>query len=161
MQEPAMPINEGGPHLLAILANPAATSGSRTQARVDLARKALGFATVSVVNMFPIATLRSTDIGSVGKDPELWHDARTMMQTAFTSADAVLLAYGTSEPTGEARLHHRHQVEWLQARLSSLMMPAYVFGDGTRHPSRWQRYTSRHHPHLAFKEALQLSLRKM
>lgn len=73
-------------------------------------------------------------------------------------ATHILLGYGTTEPTGPARLHHREQVAWLRRAIGERGLPIYQVGNGPRHPSRWQRWTFRTYPGVPFADALKLSL---
>jgi len=69
----------------------------------------------------------------------------------------VLLAYGTQEPSGEARAHHREQVRWLDGQIEERALSKWWVGGSARHPSRWQRYTFRELPGIEFREALERS----
>jgi hypothetical protein len=152
---PRSPESDNSRRLVAILSNPPSeTDGSRTRSRVEQASAALGLGTVDVVNLFSVATYRSDDISQTGATPEPWLAARPAIADAVEHADAVLLAYGISEPTGAAREFHRGQVQWLTNLLTKSGLPVYVVGDGPRHPTRWQRYTTRHCQGLPFGEAL-------
>ena len=70
----------------------------------------------------------------------------------------MLLAYGTAEPSGEARAHHREQVRWLDEQIEERSLPTWWVGGAPRHPSRWQRYTWRELPGIEFRDALERSL---
>lgn len=142
--------------LVAVLASPPTTPGDRTRARVELARQHLGADRVAIVNIFSRPTYRTTDISSEGEDESGWVAAREPISNAIADGAIGLLAYGTSMPTGVARFHHRAQVSWLHEALISASIPVFQVGDGPRHPSRWQRWTSRAYPNMAFTEALRL-----
>lgn len=144
--------------LVCVLANPPTTSGIRTLGRVQQAAEILGCERAEVVNLFQIATYRSGGIAEVGTDSDTWHAARDAVDVALDRATHVLLGYGTTEPTGPARLHHREQVSWLQQQIAARGLPTYQVGDGPRHPSRWQRWTFKNHVGVPFPEALRLSL---
>lgn len=73
---------------------------------------------------------------------------------ALEDASEVVLAYGVTEPTGPAKLHHRWQVQWLKEQIIQLGIPTWTVGGRPRHPSRWQRYTFDVHPEMAFRDAL-------
>lgn len=143
--------------LLFVLATPPETSGSRTTARVELAREVMNFPRAQAVNLFPIATRSVVDISRLGREREPWDSNRGALKSALDDASAVVLAYGVTEPSGPAKLHHRLQVEWLHEQIIRLEIPSWTVGGRPRHPSRWQRYTSKVHPSLAFRDALQLS----
>lgn len=147
--------------LIAILANPPLTGGDRTRARVDRVRSMLGHQSAEIVNLFPEATHRTGAITRLGTDEALWVSARPSIESALTMADSVLLGYGLDEPAGAARSYHRAQVNWLYGALRVRKLPTYVVGEGPRHPSRWQRYTSRRHPDVPFEQALSLSLKQI
>lgn len=138
---------------------PSTTSGGRTLARVEQARVLLGFDSALVANLFALPSYRSGGVSALGTEPIGWLQARIGMVEALSGADAVLLAFGTQTPTGPARTQFRGQVTWLDRELeSSPGLPIWWVGGAPRHPSRWQRYTSRTHPDLPFREALQICL---
>src|SRR5690606_28206014 len=155
-----MPRTDTAPRgeLLCVLANPPAGSGERTLARLEQARALLGFAAVQIGNLFALPSADVTAITALGAAPDGWLEARKQLAAAVASCDGVLLAYGLSEPTGPARGHHRDQVRWLTERLVEAGSPAFQLGDGPRHPSRWQRWTARHHADLPFTAGLGVSL---
>jgi hypothetical protein len=155
----AVPLTTTGGALVCVLANPPTTSGARTLGRVGRAAELLGYRDIEVVNLFPLATYRTGGINGLGTEAAHWHHARRPIEEALNRAAAVLIGYGTTEPAGLARGHHRDQVAWLRQRIVERKLPTYQVGDGPRHPSRWQRWTFRHHPEVPFSEALKLSLR--
>jgi hypothetical protein len=145
--------------LLAICSNPPlSTSGERTLARLEQARALLGFQNVRLVNLFALPTYRSDEVEALGRAPDGWHLARAGIAEALDRADAVLLAYGVSAPAGPAREHHRDQTAWLDSEVTRRQLPSYWVGGAPRHPSRWQRYTFRSHPDLAYADGLRLAL---
>lgn len=145
--------------LVAIASNPPlTTSGERTRGRLDQACAVLGFGEVRLVNLFAVPTYRTGGVADVGRTPEGWHGAREVIEEALGNAEAALLAYGVAAPSGPAREHHRRQVEWLEAELGRRQLPVYWVGGAPRHPSRWQRYTFRHHPDLSYADGLKLAL---
>ena len=144
--------------LVAVLASPPTTSGDRTRSRVELVRTTLGARRTCIANLFPIPTHRTTDITRVGIHAADWLSVRPKMAEILSKADAVLLAYGVSEPTGDVRALYRDQLAWLGGVLAGINAPLYQVGGAPRHPSRWQRWTSRTHPDLPFRAALDLSL---
>lgn len=152
-------MDQGGT-LLAILTNPPITDGERTRARVDVARDLLGYRQFSVSNLFPLPTHSTRQIADIGTHQEIWESARPDLLKQLESCDGVLLAYGLEEPGGQARRWHRDQVGWLLGELSTMSLPAYVMGNGARHPSRWQRWTYRNHPGVPFRDAVRLGLRE-
>jgi hypothetical protein len=144
--------------LVAVLANPPLTDGKRTVRRVALAAEILGFGGVEITNLFAFASHATGAIGELGVSEEGWSVARPALEASLSAANGILLGYGATSPTGLARVHFRHQVEWLQGRISSRGTRAWHVGDGPRHPSRWQRWTSRAHPDVPFPTALGRSL---
>ena len=94
----------------------------------------------------------------LGTEEDGWLEARASLEERLDTAQGVLLAYGATAPTGEARAHFRRQVEWLHIRIAARGLPTWHVGDGPRHPSRWQRWTCRAHPAVPFAEALRSSL---
>jgi len=147
--------------LLAVLAAPPTTSGTRTLSRISLAMNALGADDLIVANLFPTPVYRTTDISKVGAAASSWLDAREPLLNGLRLARVVLLAYGTSTPAGPARLHHRSQVSWLDEARAESGHETYLVGDGPRHPSRWHRWTRWEYPDVSFTEALALSLRRI
>lgn len=143
--------------LLAVLANPPLTDGNRTVRRVDLATALLGFAQHRIANLFALPSHATGAIAHLGQDETGWAEARDALTDHLAAADGVLLAYGCTAPAGEARHHFRRQVDWLLDHSVAATIPSWCVGDGPRHPSRWQRWTSRSHPDLAFPDALRES----
>lgn len=147
--------------LTAILATPPlSTSGARTLARVEMARDLVGASSVKICNLLNVATNDVLEVRTVGADVAAWQLSRQGIRTALANASDVLLAWGV-EPTGRARQHHRTQVAWVMHLIAAQEMDAWVVGAQPRHPSRWQRYTSRAHSGLSFSSALELSLGKV
>lgn len=144
--------------LLAILANPPLTQGTRTLRRVELAAALLGYERAHVVNLFALPSHATGEIAVLGAEEHGWLSARELLKPSLESAHGVLLAYGTTPPVGAARLHYRRQVEWLHGLIAECQLPTWYVGDGPRHPSRWQRWTYRAHPGVPFAEALRDSL---
>lgn len=146
--------------LVAILATPPlVTSGERSLARVRLAAEILGLRSVTVTNLLDVATRDVIDIAHAGRDPEPWLDSRDNLTTQLATAGAVLLAWGTTSPSGPARHHHRAQIAWIADIVRERSLACWTVGGTPRHPSRWQRYTSREHPNIPFSVALAASLR--
>lgn len=143
--------------LLAILANPPLTQGTRTLRRVELAADLLGFARVHVVNLFALPSHTTGEIAVLGVDEGGWLTARESLGACLDTAQGVLLAYGARAPVGIARLHFGSQVEWLHGLITEHELPSWHVGDGPRHPSRWQRWTHREHPGVPFADALRSS----
>lgn len=146
-------------HLVVVCANPSLGSGRATLARCELARSVLGSTSVRIANLFALPTHSVTEIAQVGAGEEGWLAARAGLQVALEGADLLLLAYGTTEPLGSARGHHRRQIAWLSQRTLLPSSHTLQVGDGPRHPSRWQRWTARAHPGLDFRTALAMSIR--
>lgn len=141
--------------LLVVGSNPPSqTSGQRTLARMQQAVDILGFERAVVANLFAFPTYRSGGIADIGRTPDGWLDARPTLVSGLDGCEAVLLAYGTQEPSGEARAHHREQVRWLDGQIEYRALPTWWVGGAPRHPSRWQRYTWREFSGLRFEEAL-------
>lgn len=147
--------------LVAVLANPPLTDGTRTLRRVQLAAQLLGFDGQRVTNLFALPSHATGDISRLGQTEDGWAQARTALTEQLAAADGILLAYGCTAPAGEARHHFRRQVDWLLDRTVAAEVPTWCVGDGPRHPSRWQRWTSRTHADLAFPDALQESFTRL
>jgi hypothetical protein len=121
---------------------------------VLVAAQILGFETVTIGNIFSLPTNRTGDISVIGGDPGGWMDAREELESQLRSADGVLLGYGCKEPSGIARQLHRNQVAWLDEQLDHFRQDVWWVGGQPRHPSRWQRHTSRLYPEMPFLDAL-------
>ncbi|TFC34129.1 DUF1643 domain-containing protein [Cryobacterium sp. TMT2-42-4] len=148
-------------HLAVILATPPlTTSGERTLARVRMASELMGVSRVSICNLLDVATNDVREVATVGNSAAPWLASRPAILEALGDADDVLLAWG-SEPTGPARNHQREQVAWVMNLIASQRTEAWAVGAQPRHPSRWQRYTSRAHAGMDFSSALQLSLGRL
>jgi hypothetical protein len=146
-------------HLLAILATPPlTTSGARTRGRLQLATEILGRDVLAIANLIDVPTKNVLDIAVVGREQAPWREARGDIASQIAAADAVLLAWGTAEPAGPARDHHRAQVAWVNDVISRRGIVPWTVGGMPRHPSRWQRYTARTQPGLPFLLALTVSL---
>lgn len=149
----------GSDLLLVIGSNPPSqTSGTRTLNRVELAREVLGFERVRLVNLFALPSYRSGGLTELGGRAEGWLEARPEIERGLAEADAVLLAYGATAPSGPARVHFREQVAWLNEQVEQHALPPWWVGGAPRHPSRWQRYTWRAYPDLAFRDGLRRGL---
>ncbi|CEH10549.1 Putative uncharacterized protein [Propionibacterium freudenreichii] len=145
--------------LLTIASNPPlGTSGQRTMGRVALAAKVLGYSEARLANLFALPTYRTGDLSTVGATADGWLQARPLLQEGLTSAGAVLLAYGKQAPSGSARQHFRDQVAWMDEQIALAGLPVWWVGGEARHPSRWQRYSAKHHPDVPFTDALKLVL---
>lgn len=144
--------------LLVVGSNPPTTSGSRTLARAEQARSILEFDKVLIANLFSVRTYRTGAISSLGSKLQGWADARAALLEGLDQSSGVLLGYGVGRPAGKAAWHHDDQVQWLEMHLRSRELPVWWVGGAPRHPSRWQRYTSRAHPEDAFVIALKKSL---
>lgn len=155
MQERVVARADSESVLLAVLASPPlTTSGVRTRHRLDLAARLLGHERVEIVNLFSCPTSNVLDIAKFGMCDRLWTAARVAILGGLDSADAVIYGWGTTEPVGPARYHHREQVRWLRSVVADRGQSGWTVGGTPRHPSRWQRLTSRRFPGLAFEEAL-------
>lgn len=144
--------------MLAILSNPPTTRGERTLSRVRLACEILGFTDLLVANLFSLPSRSTREIALLGRTAAPWTDARGPIEDQLRGADGVLLAYGLDSPPGAAGHWRREQLIWLNSALSAHGLPAFWVGGGPRHPSRWQRCTSRRHPAICFRDALVLEL---
>lgn len=140
--------------LLCVLANPPVTDGRRTIARVVQLRTLLQYDELVIANLYSTATRDVNGISRSGDSPEPWLDARTALDEAVQMCDGALLAYGVSEPAGEARTLHRQQIDWLNCRLAQGGVRTHTVSPLPRHPSRWQRWTGREHPGVPFVDAL-------
>ena len=136
--------------LVVIASNPPTTPGTRTRGRVELARQVLGFELVELTNLFPLASFRTGEIAELGAEADPWLAARPGLETSIAEADAVLLAYGVSAPSGPARGHFREQAAWVDLTLARHDVPTWWVGGRPTHPSRWHRHTHRVMPEVEF-----------
>lgn len=146
--------------LLFVGLNPPLTSGTRTRARVELARTLLGFEAVEHGNLFAQPTKDLAGITTVGVSEDGWTAARTDLTRQLQRAQGALLGYGVQSPSGVAGRLFKEQVAWLEAELTHLALPVWEVGGQPRHPSRWQRHTHRAHFGTPFEMALSASLRR-
>jgi hypothetical protein len=144
--------------LVAVLSNPPLTDGKRTLRRVAMAAELLGFEDVAVANLFSMPSHATGAIAELGTCEDGWLMARAALEARLGVGSGVLLAYGATSPTGKAGFQFRLQVSWLRSQIAALALPTWHVGDGPRHPSRWQRWTCRAHPDVAFPDALRKSL---
>jgi hypothetical protein len=152
-------LKESGMMLVAVLANPPLPDhGDRTRARIEQAADIIGCNAVTIVNLFPLASRSSIGIADLGDAASPWLAAQSDIQEAVTKADAILFGYGVTSPSGRAGEHHRAQIAWTKALVASLPVVPWMVGGQPRHPSRWQRHTSRTFPEMAFADALRLVL---
>lgn len=142
----------------AILATPPLTSGERTLARLELARRLLLAEQVIVANLLDVPTLDTGHVATLGKERGRWFQSRGAVEQCVITCDAVLLGFGVTKPSGEAGIHFQGQVDWLRALLKERGVTVYMVGGRPRHPSRWQRWTARAHPGVPFDEALRREL---
>ena len=147
-----------GGTLVAVLCNPPLTDGNRTLRRVQLAERILGFDMHCVVNIFARPSHATGALVRLGVDDSGWIEARPDISAGLGAARGVLLGYGSTPPAGLARNKFNDQIDWLAGHLMALGVPIWQLGDGPRHPSRWQRWTHRAHPDIAFEEAVKRSL---
>jgi hypothetical protein len=119
-----------------------------------MAARILGYERVEIVNLISVATDTVLDIAAAGDDQVSWLASRPQILNCLDHADAVLLGWGCTEPSGPARHHHRTQVEWLKSTLANRRLKTWTVGGTPRHPSRWQRYTARAYPGTPFSVAL-------
>lgn len=98
--------------LLAVLASPPTTAGTRTLNQVRVAAVILDCQHVRVVNLFPVPTRDVPAISASGSDREVWLAGRAEVSAAFRDADAVVAGWGVTAPVGPARGFMREQVAW-------------------------------------------------
>lgn len=138
----------------AILATPPMTSGDRTLARLELAKRILCADGVVTANLLNIPTRDTNQVSSLGKNPASWNQSRAKIEECVFSSQAILLGFGVTRPSGEAGVHFQSQVAWLRELLVEHGAVVYLVGGRPRHPSRWQRWTARAQPGVPFDEAL-------
>lgn len=123
-----------------------------------MAATLLGYEGSQIVNLLDVPTRDVTEIAVVATEREVWLRSRPPVATALDSCAAVLMAWGVSAPTGQARVHRSAQIEWVLEEVQTRGLPAWWVGGAPRHPSRWQRLTFRRHGGEPFREALAASL---
>lgn len=142
-----------------VLLNPSDIAGARTRARVAKLATLLDCREYQVLNLCAVASSSVIELRDQGAVPTPWLESRRVLEAGIRSTAHVVLAYGVRGPSGPAGSHFRDQVAWLQSHLSTVGATVWTVGGSPRHPSRWQRYTHRHLPDVAFDDALVLSLR--
>ena len=141
-----------------VLASPPLTSGARTLGRVKTLARTLDLTSWSVTNLFSLATRSVRDISVLGIDSSAWLAARSDLESEVRRSTDLVLAFGVTRPSGRARSHFLDQLEWLATQIEEVQPTCWSISDSPRHPSRWQRYTHRAYPDLAFEDALDLAL---
>lgn len=138
-------------NLVAVLHSLPIGTGARTLARVEIARKVLGFDSLSIANLYPAPIASS---GRTTDDASVWSAGRRDVARELARVDSmdVLLGYGVSMPTGPSRAMYRAQLEWLEGHIASSRARVWTFGGQPNHPSRWQRITHRHRPGATVEE---------
>jgi Protein of unknown function (DUF1643) len=127
----------------AILLNPPTGSGERSVRHVAAAAKTLGASEFEIANLFATSTRNHREMSAAGSDARGWAVARVALERTLERSDLILLAYGVTSPTGQARQHFENQTGWLRQRLLDFGHVTYWrVGDGPRHPSRWHQFVS-------------------
>jgi hypothetical protein len=135
-----MTVNLGaGKRLAAVLASPPLTSGRRTMAALERAASALNCSSLTVANLINEPTRDVNEMTAVGRQTLVWTHARPRIAEVIHSSDIVLLAFGVTAPSGEARSHWRDQIGWLGGLVDGPRRGVGLLGR-THHPSRWHRY---------------------
>lgn len=144
--------------LVVVLATPPLTSGERTLKRVELAAQQLGHVHPIVINLVNWPTQDITDLSRMIIPMSSWLQSRIDIEASLASKPEVLLAFGTTLPTGAMREPYQTQLSWLLTALETAKITEVItLGGRPSHPSRWQRHTSRAHPDLDFADALSRS----
>lgn len=126
----------------AILLNPAAGGGARTEQRVQLAAELLGCKFVEIANLCTATTVGIAELSDVAADPATWQDARSRLERVIADADELLFGWGVSRLSGRANSHLDAQIRWVQELAARTHKPCWVAGPGPRHPSRWHQLVS-------------------
>lgn len=126
--------------LTALLLNPATGGGGRTLQRVESAALILRMDDAQIVNLFPQATKDLRQLRLHAQDEAVWLEHRSELQRSINSASSILVGWGTSVPTGAARLLLKSQREWALGAIEAAGH-SYVWtvGGKPRHPSRWHQ----------------------
>lgn len=144
-------------HLVAILLNPSLGPGRLTLNRVSLGAHLLGHDSFAVVNLFGQATHNSQGIKAHSDISHELEVQREVISSSIAGCDEVLLGYGRSAPPQVLRSYYAEQIQHVQAQVHAKKRDAVSVGGEPWHPSRWQRYTYRAYPGIAFEQALGLS----
>lgn len=132
--------------MLAVLANPPVSSGTRTRRQIQVASELMGCDRFEIGNLFPIPTRDIPAIASVGRDESLWLLGRQAIRESLAVADVVLGGWGITRLSGQAQLHFQEQVAWFVLALDEAGVgEVWMVGGVPRHPSRWHRYVSDKH----------------
>lgn len=138
-------ISAGRRLLIAVLLNPPTGDGKRTNKHLQIASENLRCDAIEIVNLYPGTTKNLAELGRTASHPHVWIEHRTVIATALSQGDEVLLGWGVSLPAGHARKHMAEQIQWVIEELHSNGIEPWVLGDGPRHPSRWHQYVSDRH----------------
>ena len=87
--------------LVAVLANPPLTTGTRTIRRVELAAELLGFSRAAVANLFALPSRATGEITEFGAGPEGWMSARSQLAAQIDAWATDLVAGICPEPVRE------------------------------------------------------------
>ena len=129
--------------LLAVLASPPTTSGTRTITKVREAATLLGCDAIRVENLcsLPANNLRALTATAVNSGP--WLDARAGLTAGLQTADLVLAGWGLDCLSGPARLRRAEQLAWVRSKsIQQGRERFWTIGGQPRHPSRWHQYVS-------------------
>lgn len=144
-------------HLAVILASPPlTTSGAHTLSRVTALFKQSGADSLSISNLLIRPTSSVLEMGECSSAD--WIASRRALDDALADATWALMAYGATIPSGSGSSLFRNQTDWLRSKVSVRGIPALTVGAAPRHPSRWQRLTSRDWPGLTVSEGALRSL---
>jgi len=136
-----------GSRLAVILSSPPVRAGRRTRDRVNSLAKLLEVDSYEMANIFAFATTDVNQITTLGASMAPWLQARRPILDALRVSNAVLLAYGVSEPCGVARANCRQQISWLWEAIDSAgISKVFTVGGRPYHPSRWHRLCAKEDP---------------
>jgi hypothetical protein len=131
--------------VLAVLASPPTTSGTRTLNMLKQGMLALGASRLLVANLCVRA---AADLPALtnATDPSDWAAAQPDLCEGLGKADALLGAWGLFPLSGEARQYRAQQLHWLRLMAEAQgHTRAWALGAEPRHPSRWHQYVSDRH----------------
>lgn len=143
-----------------VLLNPALGGGARTLNRVAKLASHSRAENYRVVNLFETPTASTSELARLGEDELAWQGARAAILDSIRCSKSAILAYGVAAPPGAVMPVFNRQVDWLGTVLGENDVLAWQVGGAPRHPSRWQRYTSRFYSDLTFDQALVLSVHR-
>lgn len=132
--------------LVALLASPPTTDGTRTTSRLARALPIVGCDRLQIANLYSEPARDLPALNHQAAAPDGWIAARPDLAAALQGADELLVGWGLLRLSGRARDHRVSQIRWLirEAHRAG-HSHCWAVGSRPRHPSRWHQYVSDRH----------------